>query len=198
MSSPWMDAAEYGRGLGDRLAEALIQLPAIRAKMAMSLAEHKQALDQQLWERHEKEKEFGIRQQEVHESQAFRRDAFKLREQDKQAQLTETKNRDDANLKLRVQGQRQSGIMQEERLRDARAGKQQQAAQFRQKERDNANKVKVPNKGELTKQTITEAQEIFKRYKNPSLARKYIKDKAQERGVTIDPFAVDFSTPQGQ
>ncbi len=72
MSSPWVDAAEYGRGLGDQLAEAMIRLPAIRAKMAETLALHRQALNQQLWERQEREKELGLRAEQVKATQAYR------------------------------------------------------------------------------------------------------------------------------
>ncbi len=103
MSSPWVDAAEYGRGLGDRLAEAMIQLPAIRAKMAETLALHRQALNQQLWERQEREKEFGLRAEQIKATQAYRAEtqqatqAYRERElADREKTEANTNKRDEA------------------------------------------------------------------------------------------------------
>ena len=125
MSSPWVDAAEYGRGLGDRLAEAMIQLPAIRAKMAETLALHRQALNQQLWERQEHEKELGLRAEQIKATQAYRAEtqqttqAYRERElADREKTEANTNKRDEALQAYRAETQQALQAYRDRKLSD--------------------------------------------------------------------------------
>jgi hypothetical protein len=59
-TSPWQDAANLGSGIGDRLAEALINLPLKRQAVVQQLLEQKVALAQ-------RQQQFGLEQQRIAE-----------------------------------------------------------------------------------------------------------------------------------
>ena len=49
-SNPWTDAAAYGQAMGNTLAQSLVQIPAIRAQMAMQQAQLARQGQQDAWE----------------------------------------------------------------------------------------------------------------------------------------------------
>lgn len=49
-SNPWTDAAAYGQAMGNTLAQSLVQIPAIRAQMALQQAQLARQGQQDAWE----------------------------------------------------------------------------------------------------------------------------------------------------
>lgn len=196
ISSPWTDAAEYGRGLGDRLAEALIQLPAIRAKMALSLQEHREQLQKDTFDREMKEKEFGLREKEVAATEGLRKatiegtEAYHKGELDIRKQALQDKEQDQRKA-FQFQQREQNLKNNNQRLQ----GREQQIREAAKRQHFRDTQAK-PKKAEVQQQIIQGAQTVFQKTKNAGLARKYIQQNAQANGLTIDPFAVDFQGVQ--
>ena len=200
-SSPWTDAAEYGRALGDRLAEALISLPAIRAKIAMTQAAARQ-------EQSNKERGFQLEEEKIsalrenkQATNQYREDVLAERTQNDQAKLKQSKDTNTQNMMFKRQ---QAGVKSNQwaaqDVERRRAAKQKGAVDQSVIDRNEASaaRTKSPSKSDMTKQIIQGAQALFAKYKNPGIARKYIKDNATANGLNIDPFAVSFDVSQGQ
>jgi hypothetical protein len=200
MSSPWTDAAEYGRGLGERLVEAMIQMPAIRAKMAQSLAEHRQAINQQLWERQQKEKEFGLRQEEVKAMEGNRKATIentaayrKTQQSMEQQRIDEIKNRD-AETKRRddnkqagleetdyqkerayMSGRMQANIRnKQETDKQAEVVRHNKAVEAKSSASASA-KTKAPSKAAVQLHLESIGNSVFQMTKDPGKARSAIK-----------------------
>src|ERR1035437_2366187 len=58
-SNPWQDAAAYGGALGDKLSEALIQMPMAKKRLDMQTAQLQQQAKQQQFENSMQQKQLG-------------------------------------------------------------------------------------------------------------------------------------------
>ena len=218
MQSPWTDAAEYGRGLGDRLAEALIQLPAIRAKMAQRLDEQHQRIAQQIWERQMREKEFGLRKEEVKATEGLRQETFKQRgefeqqrlgiesqrlglsekaEVDRMADREATRKaqqfRQDKSIDARTKIN-QSRLTAHDKDRQAQFAEQEKQIGMRGQEQEKQIGMRAGNRKlsgkEKQQQIIQGGQALFKKYKNLDMVRKYLQDNAAKTGIDVDPSLI--------
>jgi hypothetical protein len=189
LSNPWTDAAEYGRALGDRIAEALINLPAVRARMALTQASMRQ-------EQQNKEREFQLKEQEIKALQDNRVNNLKFRQeqqQDKESvEQSRLKNQKDATTQRMMAARQTADVRGKQNAQNYTFKLRQQAETQRHNKAMESKQSSSGGKQAMQQQIIQGAQQIFQKTKNPGLARKYIKDNAMANGVNIDPFAVSF------
>ena len=114
-SSPWMDAANYGAGLGQSLGQMLVQMPAVRAQVAAMLGN--QRLEQQRFqlERETTAQRLGLEQQRM----GFERERMAYERPRYEADAEEARARAGMYKQQQAQREQQVGMAHQMALQDA-------------------------------------------------------------------------------